>query len=247
MLKLLKYEFRKTMTAKLILIGITAVAEIAFLIGTYMHHDAPLAIGISVLVMAASCSVLLIGLQSMITLHRDMNTKQGYMLFMTPNPAYKILGAKVLECSLSVLLAGAFYLLLGLFDLRLFLRREGMIGGVWNYITNMVLTAYPDLPLNFSGAAALVFSLLCGWIATVNSAYLADAAASALLNGKRFGGLIAFALFIVLSIIMGNLAHYLPVGRTIIETLIINGIGSLLFAVIMYIVTFILMDRKLSV
>ena len=36
---LMKYEFRKTLIAKLIILGTTAVLEILFLIGLYTKHD----------------------------------------------------------------------------------------------------------------------------------------------------------------------------------------------------------------
>ena len=39
MLKLMKYELRKTAFSKLVLLVITAVAEIAFLIGVFWKKD----------------------------------------------------------------------------------------------------------------------------------------------------------------------------------------------------------------
>ncbi len=108
MLKLMKYEFRKTWITKLILLGVTAVAEIAFLIGLYMEKETTLGLSVMLLVLLAFGGILMIGLYSVMTLHRDMNTKQSYMLFMTPSSSYSILGAKVLECGLSILIGGAF-------------------------------------------------------------------------------------------------------------------------------------------
>lgn len=46
MLKLMKYELRKTAFSKLVLLVITAVAEIAFLIGVFWKKDNILAMGI---------------------------------------------------------------------------------------------------------------------------------------------------------------------------------------------------------
>ena len=102
MFKLMKYEFRKTWITKLILLGVTAVAEAVYLYGLYAEKDNPLSVAIGLLVLLAVGGVLVIGLESVLTLHRDMNTKQSYMLFMTPNSSYKILGAKVLENGLSM-------------------------------------------------------------------------------------------------------------------------------------------------
>lgn len=83
MLKLMKYELRKTAFSKLVLLVITAVAEIAFLIGVFWKKDNILAMGIIFLVMCTIFGVIYIGIESVNVLHRDLNTKQSYMLFLT--------------------------------------------------------------------------------------------------------------------------------------------------------------------
>ena len=109
MIKLMKYELRKTMTIKLMILGATALAEIVFLIGLFANKNRMAAIGVGLLAMLAFGGVMIIGVASVVILHRDMNTKQSYMLFMTPNSSYRILGAKVLENGISILVAGAFF------------------------------------------------------------------------------------------------------------------------------------------
>ena len=49
MLKLMKYEFRKTGFSKLILLVVTLVAELAFLLGVFLEKDRLLATGIMIL------------------------------------------------------------------------------------------------------------------------------------------------------------------------------------------------------
>lgn len=75
MLKLMKYELRKTAFSKLVLLVITAVAEIAFLIGVFWKKDNILAMGIIFLVMCTIFGVIYIGIESVNVLHRDLNTK----------------------------------------------------------------------------------------------------------------------------------------------------------------------------
>ena len=83
MLNLLKYEFRKTLGVKAIILALTAVLEIVFLIGLYGEFDTPLGIGAGLLFTTASVGVIVIGIYSIILLRNDLNTKQSYMLFMT--------------------------------------------------------------------------------------------------------------------------------------------------------------------
>ena len=116
MLKLMKYELRKTAFSKLVLLVITAVAEIAFLIGVFWKKDNILAMGIIFLVMCTIFGVIYIGIESVNVLHRDLNTKQSYMLFLTPKSSYQILGAKILENGISIIMAGAFFASLAAID-----------------------------------------------------------------------------------------------------------------------------------
>ena len=59
MLKLIKYELRKTWFTKAILLAVTAVVEIAFLVGLYMHQDDTLATSVALLVFLAVGGVLM--------------------------------------------------------------------------------------------------------------------------------------------------------------------------------------------
>ena len=251
MLKLMKYEFRKTWITKLILLGVTAVAEIAFLIGLYVERETTLGLSVMLLVFLALGGILMIGLYSVMTLHRDMNTKQSYMLFMTPSSSYSILGAKVLECGLSILIGGAFYFALGALDITLLFAKSGELNRLWSAIQDFLshLTfANHQLLIDMEGMAAFVFCLLAGWILTVITAYFAVVISAALLNGKRFNGLLSFVLFLALSWFIGWVARTATASIPSINALLlVDGAISLVFTAVMYMVTAIIMERKLSV
>ena len=119
MLKLMKYEVRKTMFSKVIILIITALAEIAYLIGVFAKKEDIMAWGIMGLTMCALIGIFYIGIESLIVFHRDLNTKQSYMLFLTPNSSYRILGAKVLENGIAIFVAGAFFALLAALDITI--------------------------------------------------------------------------------------------------------------------------------
>ena len=135
MLKLMKYELRKTAFSKLVLLVITAVAEIAFLIGVFWKKDNILAMGIIFLVMCTIFGVIYIGIESVNVLHRDLNTKQSYMLFLTPKSSYQILGAKILENGISIIMAGAFFAALAALDVTV---ATLYIGGLASWIVFIV-------------------------------------------------------------------------------------------------------------
>ena len=131
--KLLKYELKKTWALKLIILGITAVAELTYLMILFMDGENSRGFGVTCMLLffIALGGTILIGVQSVLTLHRDMNTKQGYMLYMTPRNSFQILGAKLLENGLSLALAGGFFFLLGLLDVSLLFSRLGSLEDLW--------------------------------------------------------------------------------------------------------------------
>lgn len=246
--KLMKYELRKTLATKLILLGVTAVAEIVYLLGLYLDKNNMMGVGMVALTILAVGGILIIGLSSLLTLHQDMNTRQSYMLFMTPNSCYKILGAKVLENGLSILLAGAFYFALGALDIALLFAHSGNIQELWNMIEQVIHTINQSIQIDAAGIASLLFSVLTAWIATVTAAYLADVVSAALLNGKKHNGLLSFALFLVIDLLISWIMRKVTGGVAVINTrFVLQGVISLGFAGLMYIGTAEIMERKLSV
>ncbi len=216
MFKLMKYEFRKTFAQKLILLGITAVLEIAYLIALFCHNENWTAVFAGLLTLLAIGGVLMIGLGSVLILHRDINTKQSYMLFMTPNSSYRILGAKVAENGLSILLTGVFFFALGALDVTLLFTQFGTLADLWDAIQELLRVFNQQIPLDTASIALFVFSLLASWFAAINAAYLADVISASLLNGKKYNGLLTFVVYLGLAFVLGWLqraAVYLIIGE----------------------------------
>ena len=245
MLRLLKYELRKTLFAKLILLGITAVAEAIFLYGFWASQRTPLAIGAGLLFLIAVSSITLMGILSLVTLHKDMNTKQGYMLFMTPNSCYKILGAKVIECAISVMLAGAFFFGLGVLDFSLILKERDVFHQIWDIIYEILRSVNIDLSL--SNLASFAFYALSAWLCTVTTAYLADVISSSLLNGQKWNLLITFLIFLALNYGIRKVASLVPSTIGVVAMFFWQGLIALALAGIMYVITARLMEKYLSV
>ena len=246
MLRLLKYELRKTMLAKLILLAVTLTAQAVFLVGLWGKRDIPLAIGAFLLFVIATNGIVLMGILSVITLHRDTNTKLGYMLFMTPNSCYKILGAKVIECAASILLAGAFFFGLGWLDFSLLLG-QGANEEIWKMFTEMVKVINEQIVLDAPHISALVFSMLASWLCTITTAYLADVLSSSLLYGKKANWLVTIPMFLLLNWGISKLLTLIPSSIGMVVCLVCQGAAALVLAGIMYVVTARLMEKYLSV
>ncbi|MBO4471465.1 MAG: hypothetical protein J5841_06900, partial [Clostridia bacterium] len=149
MLKLLKYEFRKTAFPKLVLFAFILIMEGIFLYGCLRNDGDTKTVGVILFVMSLMFGFLLIGLMSLVTLHKDMNTRQGYMLFMTSNSTYKILGAKVIECCLTLLALGAVGLGLWALDFSLIEKEV-------EFITSLMKNFNPNLVPSFSNISSVM-------------------------------------------------------------------------------------------
>lgn len=249
MSKLLKYELRKTWALKLIILGVTAAAELAFLITLFLDTENHEILGATCLLLffIALGGTILIGVQSVLTLHRDMNTKQGYMLYMTPKNSFRILGAKLLENGLSLVLAGAFFFLLGLLDVTLLFSRMGSLEELWKFFQDFVRMINDEIQLNAQSILCLVAELLASWLATVSIAYLADIISSALLNGRKMNGFLSFLFFILLTVLLSWIQNRFRTGMAIETALLVRAGIALLYSAVMYVISAWVMDRHLSV
>ena len=246
MLKLMKYEFRKTAFSKLILLVITAVVEIAFLLGVFLEKDNLLAIGVALLSMCAVVGIFYIGLESVIVLHRDLNTKQSYMLFLTPKSSYQILGAKVLENGISIALTGVFFAALAAIDVTV---ATLYIGGV-KELMNLVRTFLEinwSFNLNPVEIALYFFGLLASWIVYIVNADLAVILSASVLAGKRGSGLVSFLIFVILSTLLGMVLDYIPSLASIELTFVLYIAASFALAAMLYMISGWIMEKKLSV
>lgn len=248
MIKLMKYEFRKTLFIKLIVLGAMALAEIVFLIGLWSDNERTLGVGTGLLTLLAMGSVMVIGLASVVILHRDVSTRQSYMLFMTPNRCTSILGAKLLENGLSILMTGACFFALGALDITLIFAKMGQLEELWKTILSVLRSINAEITLDLPTMLTLTANILGTWISTVTAMYLGVVVSNALLKGKRFSGFLSFLIIILLLWAISWVQLKVGEIKAPIQTVFLADTGVALFsAVVMYFVTAVIMERKLSV
>lgn len=248
MKNLIKYEFRKTWTSKAIILAIAAVAEIAFLLTLYLDDERSNALSIILLTMLAFGGVLFIGIQSIMTMHQDMNTKQGYMLYMTPNSCYKILGGKVIENGLSMFLAGAFFFALGALDVTLLFGHHGELRQLQQMFSEIMESLRMEFTFDTATMIALTVNFLFTWLSMVMTAYLADVVSVCLLAGKRYNGWVSLLLFLLLSWLVSFIQQTVTSSMTLSPALLYTDAAvAAVCSVVMYFVTAFLMDKRLSV
>lgn len=92
--KLMKYEWKKQRTSRMIVMVALAVCVLAFLGGMLVEKDALMGVSVTLLFVGAFFVVFYMGIESILILNRDLKTKQSYMIWMTPKSVWEILGAK---------------------------------------------------------------------------------------------------------------------------------------------------------
>lgn len=185
MMKLIKYELRKNLLSKLILLAIVAVSEVLYLSGVFIEWDAGIIWGITGLSMSAVIGIFYIGIESLLTLHKDLNTKQSYMLFLTPRNSYQILGAKILENGLSIFAAGIFFAVLAAADVSIAVLRIGGLEQFLEFLREIAISFHIEVDVYADAVLLSFFALLASWLLMIVNGYLAIILCATVLAGKK--------------------------------------------------------------
>lgn len=247
MLKLMKYEFRKTLVSKMILLAITAVLEVVFLIGIFSEMETPLAMGTIGLMLCGIFGILYIGIESITVFHKDLNTKQSYMLFLTPNNSFKILGAKVLENGISLVLTGVFFAVLAAIDISTAILYIGGLEELLDLLKQMSIAFSVNINVTAEAFVILFFTAIASWIMTIVTADFAVVLSATVFAGKKFSGVVSFAIFLAVNAVGSKIMEILPLVENDYLQFVLN-IGVLFgIAAVLYVIAAWIMDKKLSV
>ncbi len=210
MLKLLKYEFRKGLTALLIMLGVTAALEGYFLYGlTRINVEAvespfvvsttsdpthALLAAMLLIWMALAMSIVVL-VRGVTSYSGELKHRSSYLIFMTPNSTLKIVGSKFLFTFLLALLAMAVYGALGVLDVTLLLRR---MGALEEFLREMNV-ALADMGIHleqivFAGVLAVAMMILSA-LSLCAVAYLAVTLSHTFFRDKSWRWLVAVLFY----------------------------------------------------
>lgn len=78
-------------------------------------------------------------------------------------------------------------------------------------------------------------------------AFLSDVIVTALLKGKRFGGLLVFVLFVIMSSLTVRIMGLVPAMGSVTATAAVRTLAALAVAAVEYVASAVIMEKKLSV
>ncbi len=268
MTALIKYELLKQKKSKILLGAFLGIFEIVYLLGLLIHNDVLIPVSILGLTVTSFTGFLVVALEAINTYYKDLTEKSGYMVFMTPNSEYTILGSKILSAILTIVIWTVFIGVLAFADISLLV---AVYGNVEEMLEMLRLLALSILGVNVSWGTAVytLIYIVLAWINLMSTAFLAITLAVTAFRGKKYNGLVSFVVFIGLNYIctkvlelVGNLlgisvADGFMVSMeattesidTTVSGMSSTGVGfvfTLIFTVIFFIMSGTLLKKKLA-
>ena len=184
--KLIKYEWKKQRTSRLVIMAALAVGILAFVWGLIFDKGNASAAGIVVVLMFSMAFLVLLytGIESILVLNRDLRTKQSYMLWMVPKSIWEILGAKFIAAILQMFV-------------------------VFVSFAQKVLS----VNISWGDLFMLCTSVFVAWTDIICIGFLSVILARTVLVKSRFAGLLAVIIFFAINFAVDkvmNILYYIP-------------------------------------
>jgi ABC-2 type transport system permease protein len=251
MLKLMKYEFRKQAFSKLVILSLVGLLELVFFFGVITSKENFIATSMSLLAVFTFGALFYLAFESIITYSNDLKQKCSYMLFLTPNTSYSIVGAKVLSAGIQIILAGLAFFVVFAIDGAVLIAKYDALAEVKELVLN-ALDEFFKLKIEFSDVASVSAALIAQWISTITLAFFSITLSTTFLANKKFKGIVSFALFIGLNILysyivdltLGDVTNY-TTRLTVYFAL--QTLYMVIFTIVTYVGTAWMLDKKVSV
>ena len=204
--------------------------------------------GVLILALAATFGIFIMAVLSIDILHRELNTNQSYMLFLTPRNSYQILGSKILANAISLSLLTVLFAVLAALDLLLIGIREVGMPVPADGIRRALGSTYLYMPTGVGKTIATAAAIAYGsWLFLIVTAYFADILQATVLRGRKGAGWISFLLFLVLAGAVVFLQNKLaPLAPPVAETAVRSCVYAV-FIVVFFCLGGWIMDHRLSV
>jgi hypothetical protein len=251
MLKLMKYEFRKQAFSKLVILALVGLLELVFFYGVLTSSEDIIAMTMSLLFIFSMGALFFLAFESILTYSNDLKLKSSYMLFLTPNTSYSIVGAKVLSAGIQIILAGIAFFAVFVFNGGILIAKYDALAQFKETLIRLMDQIF-QLKINLSDIISVLTVIIMNWINTITLAFFSITLSTTFLADKKYKGVVSFLIFIALSVITSKITS-LIVGdnginfNSISTTLIAASIITLFFTVLTYIGTAWMLDKKVSV
>lgn len=246
MWKLIKYELRKQMQSKAIIFGIVALLEIVWLWGVFAK-DSLMLTTTGFMLIVANISMMYLYFESIVTFSHDLKTKNSYMLFMTPNSSYKIIGAKILASGIQIIIYGLCFLGIGALDIGIMSIRYQSVSDTIEMIKKL-MREIMNVDVDLTYVSLNVISLMVMGIFILVLAYVSITLSATFLANKSYKGVISFAIFVIILFGQDKIADVV-LGEALlvdIQTTIMFILWYVMLSAIAYVATAWMLEKRVS-
>lgn len=248
MIRLLKWELRKEFKYIIIALVVLFIAEIAIYPFFYKGYDS-IGIGLILFLIVGVVTLVYCLIININLLMRDLLFKKGYLLFLTDNNGYKIIGSKAIVGLLeSILLIGT-YGALFIKNYKTIFNTLDMVDTVMGIEIDLKITLYSKETLNIIVG---IIVIVLAWYNVVLSIYLAMTLYKCLKNSIKYPIIVSSAVGLAINFIVFYI-YKLTNVRTFtnnIDTLVNSIVPNLLLVsaigVVQYLVTGYLVQNKID-
>lgn len=247
MLKLIKYEFRKQLLSKIIILVTLFAFEAVFLVGYLTESDTTLGVSILLLVLTAIAAIFFVSIEAIITFSNDLKTKHSYMLFMTPHSPYTIVGAKVITSIITIFVTGIIFLACAGLDIILVLDALDMRE------TLEILFDFTEALFGFDFEWTIIIPYilleLASLCATTVFGFIAITISATLLSNVRGRGVVSVVLFFAFMLLRSWITNLLVSDELFVlstrDTWITVAV-TVIFAGLAYFFTGLMLKKKVN-
>lgn len=261
MVKLLKYELIRSKNILCISLVTLLCIEVLFLFGFFFNNESALGTATTLLVFAGIGGFLAIIIYAVNRFYTDLKNKYGYMLFLTPRNAYQIVGSKVINSFLVMMIGFALYVGVVVLDISLAFNAAEE--------SNMLVLMFESIFAEFDWSIWLVpLEYIIGWFNMILTIYFAIALTFTFLSNSKHKGWMAVLIYLGLNIAISTVTSAImtPVMSNLLNSMENMEVASyteymasgglaymagailleLVIAVVMYFATSLLLEKKLN-
>lgn len=246
--KIIKYEWRKQRTARLIILFGLAVCLLTFLAGLIFNRDTTMVVSIGILFLGAFLVIFYTGIESLLVFNRDLRTKQSHMLWMIPKSVWEILGGKFISAILQMLFVFAAFIAAGCICFTAGMVKIGGLQMVLDAVKRFVDAVF-SVGVDWKWFFMMIVLLFIAWTEIIMVGFLAIIISRTLFLNSRFAGLFSVLLFFLFNWIVEKgyslISDMFHVSAFEIQAW--DYLYYVIVCIVLFLLSGLLADKKLSV
>ena len=206
MLKLIKYEFRRSRTSLMAMLGAAVALYLAAPLGAMMNREGLMGVSLFGLMFYCFAAYVYVLIRGVNAYSSELNTRSGYLMLMAPRSTLSIVLAKLLFtlCFAIVMLAVCIFACMG--SAMIFMDEVFDVRGLVPMLKYVALNMEIDLSaLGFFCLYAVV-SALISVISVVSMGYLSATLSAAIAARGKGAKFLSAVLFLLLLILVGKIS-----------------------------------------